>query len=790
MRLKDLRWYILSCIIIVLSYAAIAYCYYLPVKAKTISSIEELTIQAVNNDIRIAENEIRSYYDQFVVRNFADLVTDFNKSSYKTKMKDKEYFISPGNYFDNNLSDDLYVFFCNHEETDESKIGAYIKLKDIISFSEFDVVVFNDTAAIKYDSLTNTTKGTMNRLLNDEDFLNTFTKEFELTFSKVYYIDGVEGVLSVAKLQDYYYSVFMPLESSFFSIDWVLDQAVSFYIIGVVLFVAMLVILILGCRKASVLLRVDRHAVNTSHSIIIRVRKDGKIIFTNTTFKKMFNMKKLPDMNDFLEVHSGKPIYHFLKNKATIECCYTFEDRTRYFQLTPIGVVSTYYVVGSDITEQFLRIRELEKLNGKNEYTGCDNNFTLANMYPSIIAQAETDIAFVEFHIFKYYDIISLFGEDSYYTLLGVLLEALREEFENTSIYHIRDDEFLILVANIDVKDVMAMIDRTMIRLRKPFLVKNNNIYVHSKVAVYNLPKEEMNDTSLTTVKKRLELAYNNISDFRDRDTILYVDAMEGVLTSNQQMEEDLKYAIANEEFEMYLQPQLDISTNRVVGFESLIRWNNPKYSQKSPQAFIDLAEQKGVILEISKFVIRETLNLAKQLEDYNITISLNLSPIQIMQVGFVNDLINQFNEKGLRKGSIALEITENVLMENFLLINEKLKLLKDAGFEIHLDDFGTGYSSMAYLTEFRIDTIKIDYGFTRYVDTNKVNYSIVSCICTLAKELGLNVICEGVETESQKEIVKKFGCKVIQGFYVSKAMSSKKALEFLEERNQKKGGK
>ena len=716
--------------------------------------------------------------------------TDFNLSSYKTKMNEKDYYICPGNYFDEKLTDELYDFFCNYETTDETKIGACIKLREIVDFSEFGVVIFNDTAAIKYDSLTNTTKGTMIRLLNDENFLTTFSKEYDNGFSKVYIVDGVEGILSISKIQDYYYSVFIPLESSFFSINWVLIQAISFYIIGIVLFVAMLVILILGCRRASVLLRVDRHAVNTSHSIIIRVKKDGRIIFANMTFKKMFSLKGLPNMDNFIEVHSGKPIYYFLKNKSTIECSYSFAEKTRYFQLTPIGILSTYYLVGSDITEQFLRIRELEKLNGKNEYTGCDNNFTLANMYPSIIAQAETDIAFVELHIFKYYDIISLFGEDSYYTLLSVLLDALKEEFKNTSIYHIRDDEFLILVANIDIKDVMSMVDKTMVRLRKPFLVKNNNIYVHSKVAVYNLPKNEMNKTSLNTVKQRLELAYNNISDFRDKDSILYVDAMEGVLSSAQAMEEDLKYAIENDEFEMYLQPQVDVNNNRIVGFESLIRWTNPKYSQKSPQVFIDLAEQKGLILDISKFVIKETLRLAKEFEDYNITISLNLSPIQIMQVGFVNDLVDQFNANGLRKGSVALEITENVLMENFILINEKLKLLRDAGFEIHLDDFGTGYSSMAYLTEFNIDTIKIDYGFTRYVDTNKVNYSIVSCICTLAKELGLNVICEGVETEAQKEIVKKLGCKVIQGFYVSKAMNSKRALEFLIERNPKKGGK
>ena len=287
-----------------------------------------------------------------------------------------------------------------------------------------------------------------------------------------------------------------------------------------------------------------------------------------------------------------------------------------------------------------------------------------------------------------------------------------------------------------------------------------------------------------------MELAYNNIVNFQEKDSILYVDAMEGVLSSTQAMEEDLKKAIANDEFEMYLQPQLDIISNKVVGFESLIRWNHPKYAKRSPSLFIGLAEQKGYILDISRFVVKESLKLAKKLEDFNVSVSINLSPIQIMQVGFVNDLVEQFNHNKLKKGSVALEITENVLMDNFILIKEKLKLLKEAGFEIHLDDFCTGYSSMSYLTEFAVDTLKIDYNFTRYVDTNKVNYSIVSCICTLAKELGLSVICEGVETEAQKDVVKKLGCRTIQGFYVSKAMPFNDALEFLKEHNLKKGGR
>lgn len=789
-RMKDIRWHILACLILVLSYAAIAYCFYLPVRAKTVASMENLAMEAVDNNIGIIESEIESYHNRFVIGDFNNIETDFNKTSYATKMDGAEYKISTGDYFLNNGDTSMYVFFYNPNAT-EDKMGGYIDLAEVINTSEFEVIIFTDASAIKYSTAAEILQiGNMNRLLEDDYFITNLNENYDNGYSKVYYLDDVQGVLSIKDFHGLYYSIFIPLESAFFSINWIETQAIIFYVVGIIILLAMLVILILGCRRASVLLRVERHAVNTNHAIIIRTRKDGSIIFTNTAFKTLFDFNEKPDVNNFIEIYSGKPIVNFFKNKKTIECRCEINGVTRFFQLTPIGVVSSYYLVGSDITEQHQRLETLEKLNGKNEHTGCSNNFSLATMFPTILANAETDIAFVEINIHKYYELISVFGQQAYHLLLTEILKTIEEEFEHATVYHVQDEKFIVLVANIDIKDVISMSNQLLERLRKPFMVKSNNMYVRMKIAIYNLPLDQMSNMTLDIVKTRLELAYNNIVGFRDKDVIVYVEAMDGALTSFQVMEEDLKKGIQDEEFEMYLQPQLDTHSNKVVGFESLIRWNNPKYINRSPQAFIELAEQRGYILDIGRYAIKESMRIAKELEKYDVSVSLNLSPIQIMQVGFVNELVEIYKTFNLKPGSIALEITENVLMENFVLVNEKIKLLRAAGFQVHLDDFCTGYSSMAYLTEFEIDALKIDYAFAKHVDTNKVSYSIVSCICTLAKELGLEVICEGVETDAQKEIIKKLGCKTVQGFFVSKAMPFNQAVEFLEKKNTKKGDK
>lgn len=787
MRLKDLRWYILASIILLISYAAIGVGFYLPVKAKTISSMQTITEEAITNEVDYATELMDIYYDRFISGDIEKFNTDFNKTGYATKISGNKYMIAEGDYFLNNADDKLYVFFYNPSATNETYIGGYIAFENIVKFSTKSILFFNSTDGIKYNTLNDAPIGTMTRLLNDDNFLNDYNNNYNgKAYSKVYMIDGVEGLITVSKLLDFNYAIFVPLESSIYSINWVSIQAITYYVIGILIIGAVILLIVLGARKASVILRVDRHAVENTHSLIIRVKKDGRIVFTNIAFKKLLNLKQIPNLDDFKEVHTDEPIFKFFKGKRVIQCYFDSGDTRKYLQLTPIGVLSTFYLVGSDITEEFLRIQSLEEMNGKNEYTNCNNNFALNNMFPSICARAESDLSFIEFSIFKHLDIISLFGHDNYVLLLKELLSILRIQFEGMDIYHTRDERFLVIYPNADVKDVISIVNKTVKILKKPILIRTNNIYVNLKVSICNVEKEELNSISLIEIKRRIELAYNTILDFSSKDVSLYNEAMEGVITARMQMEEDLKLAIEKKEFVQYLQPQFDLSANRIVGFESLIRWNNPNYINKSPQAYIGLAEQKGYILDISRFVIDNTFMLAKKLEEYNVTVSLNLSPIQILQVGFVNDLENKFKEYDLRPGSIALEITETFLMENYLLVSSKLKILKLAGFRIHLDDFGTGYSSMAYLKDLPVDTIKIDHEFTKYVDTNKVNYSIVSCISTLAKELGLDVIVEGVETLSQQAVVKKLGCRIIQGYLIGKATTYDDAITLLKRTNRK----
>lgn len=785
MRLKDLRWHILACVILVISYLAIAFCYYLPVRSRAEESMKVLALEAIDLEAELANERINSYYDTFMVDSKV-LDTTFNQTGLVEKfanIEGKKIIFAQDREFVFQSTNVSYYFYFLNKDGECGRLG----LDDLFKTSDFDIYTYVDSGMIYY---TNTSfKGTlMTDLLGDNFNIKENLGEDE-NFTRVYNVLDERGVIASTNLYgNVYLATFIPIDSPYLAIDWVLSQALVFYSIGIIILVIMLVILVFGCQKASRLLRVDRNATRATNSVIIRIDEDGKVIFTNKTFKKIYKLKKLIDITPFKEVVNGDEILVPIKKNKAFECSILVEDETRYFYLTPLHISKSYYLVGADITIDYIRRKHLEEMNGKNEITFCENNLSLTNKFNHILIENEfKDLAFVQYRIFKYEEIVGVFGRDNFNELLRSFLSKLREVYQDVSIYQIDDSRFIVVQPNESLEPVLTDINKALDLLRRPFAINTNNIYVTCKVVVYNLKKEEFQDVDLKLITSKLELAMKNIADFSSKDYIVYDPAMDRVIATTEEMEHDLVNGLKQQEFRMYLQPQYDIKSDRIAGFEALLRWDNPKYKDKSPQAYVELAEQRGYMLDVGKFVIKESFRLAKELEEYDIHISINVSPIQILQVGFANEIIEVAESLQLNPNNIAIEITESFLMENFLLVNEKLKLLRQQGFKIHLDDFCTGYSSMLYLKDLPVDTIKIDKEFTKYVETSRVNSSIVRTICTLGHNLDLGIICEGVETEEQKDIVHDMGCDVIQGFLISKAVPYDKAKELLEKYNKNK---
>lgn len=296
-----------------------------------------------------------------------------------------------------------------------------------------------------------------------------------------------------------------------------------------------------------------------------------------------------------------------------------------------------------------------------------------------------------------------------------------------------------------------------------------NKIKKINLIEKHNLKLKEKNLKKINEIKSTYTFFENKSLDNNYRDDII---------------NSELKNAVKNNEFDIFYQPQINSINGEIVGMEALLRWNNEKLGSVSPAEFIPIAEKNGHIVRIGDWVIEAALKQAAIWENkgykFN-NISINVSPIQIMEKGFKDNILNLHDKYSIHNNLLEIEITEGTLVE---ACNDKIDLLNELtknGISIAIDDFGTGYSSLSYLINFPITTLKIDKIFVNKIENYK-NKAIVKNIINLAKDLKYKIITEGVETKHQIKVLTDLGCNIIQGFYFSKPVSKYRMEELLKE--------
>ena len=238
-------------------------------------------------------------------------------------------------------------------------------------------------------------------------------------------------------------------------------------------------------------------------------------------------------------------------------------------------------------------------------------------------------------------------------------------------------------------------------------------------------------------------------------------------------LKKEIKAATEEKQFVLHYQPQIEIASGRLVGAEALLRWKHPSLGTLAPGSFISAVEEIGIINSIGQWAIHEACRQAVfwQAQGHiDTTTSVNVSAGLISQRGFVEQIRNTLTETGLQPELLELEITESMLVEDFDLFKETLNLVRNLGVQIALDDFGTGFSSLMYLSQFPIDTLKIDQHFVR--NLGQRNRLIIQSVIELAQKLHLRTIAEGVETLNQAEFLLGTGCQLAQGYYFSSPLS------------------
>ncbi len=330
---------------------------------------------------------------------------------------------------------------------------------------------------------------------------------------------------------------------------------------------------------------------------------------------------------------------------------------------------------------------------------------------------------------------------------------------------------------------VIAIAQRIHQVLQQPFNLNGQEIFTNTSIGIalnhsqYRHPQDILRDadTAMYQAKAAGKGRY-----------AIFNQAMHQHAVQRLQRENDLRRAIDRQELILYYQPIICLQTGQLQGFEALIRWNHPEDGLVMPGEFIAIAEETGLIVPMGNWILREACEQIVKLQQHfpelpHLQISVNISSRQLHDQCLMETLDQILADTQIDPRNLKLEITESLLMDNLALATEVLVEFRRRDIQISLDDFGTGYSSLSYLHRFPINTLKIDRSFIMSMEPDNENSAIVRTILTLAHTLGLNVIAEGVETESQLTQLRLLGCELGQGYYFSPPIAPAKLINFLK---------
>jgi diguanylate cyclase (GGDEF)-like protein/PAS domain S-box-containing protein len=438
------------------------------------------------------------------------------------------------------------------------------------------------------------------------------------------------------------------------------------------------------------------------------------------------------------------------------------------------GQVISVASLAQDVTEQKRAEQRLQYLAYYDDLTGLPNrtlfNDRLCQAMPA--ADRNEKLVGVLFMDLDHFKIVNdTLGHEVGDWLLRAVAARLKSCLrESDTIARLGGDEFaFVLTGVLNVEDVTLVAQKILDELKDVFVISGNELFITCSIGITLYP---FDDTDIQKLFRNADSAMYHAKDLGRNTFQLYSAEMTARVEKRLAMETDLRHALERDEFLLHYQPQLDLSTGRIMGMEALIRWRHPEKGIVSPAEFIPVAEDTGLIVPIGEWILRTACAQAKAWQDHglpNLIIAINLSARQFKDGRLVSQIKAVLEETGLDPRYVELEITESLLMEGGnSLIASMLDDLKGLGVKLAIDDFGTGYSSLSYLRHFPIDKLKIDQSFVRGMTSNAQDASLVSAIIAIARTLNFAVIAEGVETEEQLHYLRRDNCDFMQGYLFS----------------------
>jgi diguanylate cyclase (GGDEF)-like protein/PAS domain S-box-containing protein len=373
-----------------------------------------------------------------------------------------------------------------------------------------------------------------------------------------------------------------------------------------------------------------------------------------------------------------------------------------------------------------------------------------------------------------------LVGDELLIQIAAALSSALRP---SDTIARVGGDEFAVLLeGGRDVSDAVRVADRIHDRLAAPINLGGHEVFATASIGIavhtpeYERPEDLLRDadTAMYRAKSQGRACH-----------VVFNRIMHRFVMARLQLETDLRRAVDRGQLRVHYQPFVDLARDEVVGFEALLRWHHPRRGVLPPEEFLTVAEETGLIVPIGRYVLSEGCRQIRELQRKHpemgrLKLSVNLSNKQFFQADLFDQIEEALKDSGLDPACLGLEITEGVIIRHADSAASRFSRLKSMGVQLYMDDFGKGYSSLSYLHRFPMDILKIDRSFTSRIEEAEGNLAIVKAIITLAHQLGMEVVAEGIQTEEQKARLRLLGCEYGQGFLFSEPLSADGAEELL----------
>lgn len=423
----------------------------------------------------------------------------------------------------------------------------------------------------------------------------------------------------------------------------------------------------------------------------------------------------------------------------------------------------------------------LEYLASHDELTGLPNRRTLDREFRETAAKAGGNGALLVIDIdnFKYInDTMGHAFGDQYIQVAGKRICHLAGN--GARVYRAGGDEFVVLVPGAGPEEADRMARQVVEGFREPLHLEENSFSATVSMGISLYPRD---GKTLEKLFSRADIAMYQAKEAGKGRHVFYVDSMQQAVSRRAELENHLKRALERKEFQLHLQPEVNLSDDSLWGFEVLLRWLSPELGMVQPGEFIRIAEDSHQILRIGQWVLEESCRLLSRMRrewkrDFHIAV--NISALQLMQENFVPMVAMILENHGLPSRVLELEITETVLLKALEENSRKIRQLRELGVSVALDDFGTGYSSLSYLHHLPISTLKIDKSFIDTAGSLSDRDSLLASMIRMGHVMDLSIVGEGIETGQQAECLKDLGCDRIQGYYLARPMPERDLWKFL----------